>query len=178
MNDYNVNIDLKDVFNNPECVISVGHSQLIKWIEELTGTENNYLEAERVRKEISALKKLDNSLANKIKIKNKYNELYDFQFEPNLISVQFDKKQHFDNCCHSLIVNGQHFRRLYGTPGGLKMSTVLFISNLIYDEVIECFTYYNDFIQEKKIDLKFIDESLYELVRIYLNSIVEEVDNV
>lgn len=135
MNDYNVNIDLKDVFNNPECVISVGHSQLIKWIEELTGTENNYLEAERVRKEIRALKKLDNSLANKIKIKNKYNELYDFQFEPNLISVQFDKKQHFDNCCHSLIVNGQHFRRLYGTPGGLKMSTVLFISNSIYDEI-------------------------------------------
>ena len=79
MNDYDVHIDLKDVFNNPECVISVGHSQLIKWIEELTGTENNYLEAERLRKEIRALKKLDNSLANKIKIKNKYNELYDFQ---------------------------------------------------------------------------------------------------
>ena len=135
MNDYNVNIDLKDVFNNPECVISVGHSQLIKWIEELTGTENNYLEAERLRKEIKSLKKLDNSLANKIKIKNKYNELYDFQFEPNLISVQFDKKQHFDNCCNRLVVNGQSFRRLYGTPGGLKMSTVLFISDAIYEEV-------------------------------------------
>ena len=69
MNNYDVHIDLKDVFNNPECVISVGHSQLIKWIEELTGTENNYLEAERLRKEIRALKKLDNSLANKIKIR-------------------------------------------------------------------------------------------------------------
>ena len=135
MNDYNVRIDLKDVFNNPECVISVGHSQLIKWIEELTGTENNYLEADRLRKEIRALKKLDNSLANKIKIKNKYNELYDFQFEPNLISVQFDKKQHFDNCCCKLVVNGQNFRRLYGTPGGLKMSTVLFISDAIYEEI-------------------------------------------
>ena len=55
MNDYNVNIELKDVFNNPECVISVGHSQLIKWIEELTGTEDNYLEAEKLRKEIKAL---------------------------------------------------------------------------------------------------------------------------
>ena len=53
-----------------------------------------------------------------------------------------------------------------------------FTTQDIYDEVIECFTYYNDFIQEKKIDLKFIDESLYELVRIYLNSIVEEVGNV
>lgn len=135
MHDYDVHINLKDVFDNPECVISVGHSQLIKWIEELTGTENNYLEAERIRQEIRALKKLDSSVANKIKIKNKYNELYDFQFEPNLISVQFDKKQHFDNCCEKLIVNDMPFRRLYGTPGGLKMSTVLFISENIYDEV-------------------------------------------
>ena len=135
MNGYNVDINLKDVFNNPECVISVGHSQLIKWIEELTGTENNYLKAECVRKEIRALKKLDNSFANKIKIKNKYNELYDFQVEPNLISIQFDKKEHFDNCCRSVVVNGRHFRRLYGTPGGLKMSTVLFIDDSIHDEI-------------------------------------------
>ena len=135
MNNYNVNIELKDVFNNPECVISVGHSQLIKWIEELTGTENNYLAAERLRKEIRELKKLDNSIENKVKIKNKYNDLYGLQFEPNLISVQFDKKQHFDNCCQKLIVNGKNFRRLYGTPGGLKMSTVLFVSESIYADV-------------------------------------------
>ncbi len=135
MNDYNVNINLKDVFNNPECVISVGHSQLIKWIEELTGTENNYLETEKIRKEIRMLKKLGNYPENKINIKNKYDILYNLQFEPNLISVQFDKKSHFDNCCHKLIVNGKSFSRLYGTPGGLKMSTVLFINNDIYTEI-------------------------------------------
>ena len=43
MNNYDVKINLRDVINNPEVVISVGHSQLIKWIEDLTGTTNNNL---------------------------------------------------------------------------------------------------------------------------------------
>ena len=32
----------------------------------------------------------------------------------------------------------------------------------IYDEVVECFDFYNDFIKEKKIDLKLIDDDIYE----------------
>ena len=41
MNDYNIDIELNDAAKNSEVIISVGHSQLIKWIEDLTGTENN-----------------------------------------------------------------------------------------------------------------------------------------
>lgn len=44
----------------------------------------------------------------------------------------------------------------------------------IYDEVAECFNFYNDFIREKNVDLKVIDEGFYELVKQYLNMIVEE----
>ena len=135
MNDYNINIELSDVAYNSEVVISVGHSQLIKWIEELTGTENNYIDAERLRKEIRALKKQDNTPENQKEIKNKYNELYKLQFEDNLVSIQFDKKSHFNNCCKQLIINNKPFHRLYGTPGGLKMSTVLFINADIYNNI-------------------------------------------
>lgn len=135
MNNYNVNISLSDVACNSEIVISVGHSQLIKWIEDMTGTGDNYLKAEQVRKEIKYLKTLDNTRENKKSIKSKYDELYSLQFEPNLVSIQFDKKSHFDNCCKSLIINGELFHRLYGTPGGLKMSTVLFINSKLYPSV-------------------------------------------
>ena len=76
MNNYNVNISLSDVACNSEIVISVGHSQLIKWIEDLTNTSENYLKAEQVRKEIKYLKSLDNTKENKKKIKDKYDELY------------------------------------------------------------------------------------------------------
>ena len=46
----------------------------------------------------------------------------------------------------------------------------------IYNEVAECFDFYNDFIKEKKIDLREIEEGMYELVIQYLNMIVEEYD--
>ena len=140
MNNYDVDILLDDAAKNSEIIISVGHSQLIKWIEDLTGTENNYLKAEEVRKEIRFLKKQENTRENKKRIKAKYDELYLLQFEPNLVSVQFDKKSHFNNCCDRLIINGAPFRRLYGTPGGLKMSTVLFINAALYEQVYERIT--------------------------------------
>lgn len=135
MNNYNVNLDLRDIAYNSEIVISIGYSQLLKWIEEETNTINNYLYIQRIRKEIKELKQLHNTSDNQIAIKNKYDELYKYQFEENLVSIQFDKKSHFDKCCDQLIINGKRFRRLYGTPGGLKMSTVLFINSDIYDVI-------------------------------------------
>ena len=135
MNGYDVNIELNDAAKNSEIIISVGHSQLIKWIEELTNTEDNYLKAEALRKEIRQLKKQESTRESKREIKAKYDRLYELQFESNLVSVQFDKKSHFDKCCQKLIVNGKPFHRLYGTPGGLKMSTVLFISQELYEPI-------------------------------------------
>lgn len=46
----------------------------------------------------------------------------------------------------------------------------------IYDEVEECFNFYNDFIENKNVDLEKIDDGFYELVKTYLNMIVEEYD--
>lgn len=45
----------------------------------------------------------------------------------------------------------------------------------IYDEVEECFNFYNEFIEEKNVDLKTIDDGFFELVKEYLNIIVEEI---
>lgn len=46
----------------------------------------------------------------------------------------------------------------------------------IYDEVAECFDFYNDFIKERNVDLKEIDDGFYELVKEYLNIIVGEIN--
>lgn len=48
----------------------------------------------------------------------------------------------------------------------------------IYDEVEECFNFYNDFVKEKKMGLKLIDDGFFELVKEYLNMIVKEEYNV
>ena len=57
-----------------------------------------------------------------------------------------------------------------------KLVSKQFSTQDIYDEVAECFDFYNDFVREKQIDLKTIEEGMYELVMEYLNMIVEEYD--
>lgn len=60
-----------------------------------------------------------------------------------------------------------------------QLSTLVkeqFTTQDIYNEVAECFNFYNDFVKEKKLDLRQIEEGMYELVMQYLNIIVEEYD--
>lgn len=45
----------------------------------------------------------------------------------------------------------------------------------IYDEIVEVFDYYNDFIDKKGVDLKKIQDDFYEVTKEYLNQIVEEI---
>lgn len=144
MCDYNVNMDFDEAMsNNPNMVIAMGHSQLFKWIEDMYPyTIPDYAIEEQTKQKIKYTRKLGNTKENKKNIKELYSLLHKCQFEKNIVSIQFDKKKHFDNCCSKrddgspkLIINGQHFVRLYGTPGGLKMSTVLFINQKIYDQI-------------------------------------------
>lgn len=45
----------------------------------------------------------------------------------------------------------------------------------IFDEILEVIKYYNDFIEQKNIDLKPIPDEMADLVEIYINEVVEDV---
>lgn len=48
----------------------------------------------------------------------------------------------------------------------------------ILDETLEIYDFYNEFIEEKNINLKTIESQWYDLVELYLNEIVEGIKNV
>lgn len=43
----------------------------------------------------------------------------------------------------------------------------------IFDDIVETFSYYNDFIKEKDVDLKPIPDEMTELVEYYMNEVIE-----
>lgn len=45
----------------------------------------------------------------------------------------------------------------------------------IFDEIIETFSFYNDFIREKDVDLKLIPDEMTDLVKYYMNEVVNDV---
>lgn len=48
----------------------------------------------------------------------------------------------------------------------------------ILDETLEIYDFYNEFVEEKNINLKTIESQWYDLVELYLNEIVEGIKNV
>ena len=47
----------------------------------------------------------------------------------------------------------------------------------ICDDVLNCFDYYNDFIQEKQMNLPIVGETYYNMVVIVINALVGEMLN-
>lgn len=50
-----------------------------------------------------------------------------------------------------------------------------FDTQQLFDEIVVVFDYYNDFIQEKKIDMKKIPDEMIDLVEYYVNEVVKDV---
>ncbi len=48
----------------------------------------------------------------------------------------------------------------------------------IFDEIIETFNYYNDFVREKDIDLKLIPDEMVDLVEYYMNEVIKNVQTI
>ena len=139
---WNLNISLSEARDNEE-LITLGDSQLLRFIRRLTDMNYSESEISEVKDRIKELKKEKNNKANKEEIKRLYNKLDDMLYIKDYMAIVFDNKADFDRACgkQGFEVNGIKFKRLVGTTGGVKQNTVMFCSERIHkdlDELIEC----------------------------------------
>lgn len=119
-----------------EEVISLADSQVLRWIDELNGNTDSDLRAREVKAEIRRVRKEDNSPANRRTLKKLYAELDDIQFKPDYMCLIIDKEKDYRRACSGFSINGVKYRRLLGTNGGIKNSTIVFVSDRLADELI------------------------------------------
>ena len=133
---WNLNISILEARSNEE-LISVSNSQVIRWIDEMNGVSSATLETSvgEIRRELKRLKHLHSSVANKKEIKKLYTKLDNLQFIPEILEVVAANKKDFFRACKGFTVNGKKYKRLVGTPGGIKSQTIMFISENIYEEI-------------------------------------------
>lgn len=133
---WNLNISISEARSNEE-LISVSNSQVIRWIDEMNGVSSATLETSvgEIRRELKRLKHLHSSVANKKEIKKLYTKLDNLQFIPEILEVVAANKKDFFRACKGFTVNGKKYKRLVGTPGGIKSQTIMFISENIYEEI-------------------------------------------
>lgn len=132
---WNLTLPLNEARKSPGCVVSLSDSQVLTWINELNGTEDKDKRAQEIKKEIKFLKKQPNSLENKNAIAQKYDELYKLQFIEDYMCLIIDKNSDYDRANKGFFINGIKYRRFLATTGGVKMSTIVYVSERLYPEL-------------------------------------------
>lgn len=116
-------------------MISIADSQILRWIDEINGLNNADEKAREVKSEIKQIKKEQNSPANKRKIRSLYAELDEIQYKPDYLCLIIDKEKDYYRACRGFSINGIRYKRLLGTNGGIKNSTIVFVSERVVDEL-------------------------------------------
>lgn len=116
-------------------VISLADSQMLRWIDELNGVTDADVKAKEIKRQIRRIKEEPNSIQNKRRIKQLYSDLDSLQFKPDYMCLIIDKKKDYYRACRGFSINGISYKRLLGTNGGIKNSTIVFVSERLSDEL-------------------------------------------
>ena len=134
--DWDMKISLNEARENEE-LITLGDSQLLRFIRRLTDIDYSEEEISEVKQKIKQLKKEKNSKKVKNEIIELYNLLDKMLYIEDYIGVVFDNKADFDRATgkYGFKINGKKFKRLLATTGGVKANTVMFCSEDIHKEL-------------------------------------------
>lgn len=122
---------------NKNDIVALNDSQILRWICELNGIENLDAKVSELKKEIKIIKKQPKNKENKDKIKELYEKLYSLQYQKDYFCMIMNSDKDYDRANQGFKINGYKYRRLLGTNGGIKKSTITYIGENVFDEVVK-----------------------------------------
>lgn len=139
--DWDLSLRLEDVRKDSQMVVSLGSSQVLRWITEIQNRQDDDDIASLLKSEIRAIKKRENSSENKQHIRGLYKKLYETQFQPDYMMLVMDSVGDYRRALKGfqITVDGRtvKYRRLLGTTGSIKKSTIIFVNENIHEELMK-----------------------------------------
>lgn len=131
---WKLTLPLDEARRNDE-LVSLADSQILRWIDELNGIADADKAAREIKKQIKAVRKEPSSVQSKKTIRRLYAELDAIQFKPDYMCLVIDKEKDYYRACEGFSINGITYKRLLGTNGGIKNSTIVFVSERLQPEL-------------------------------------------
>jgi len=128
---WNLWLPLEEAMANGTDIVALSDSQVLRFIDEINN-KNTDLIAKGLKYKIKETKLKPYSIANKNKIQRLYTELYETQFQPDYMCVIMDNKADYLRANKGFSVNGIRYKRFLGTNGGIKNSTIVYVSERVY----------------------------------------------
>lgn len=145
-NNWHLTFKLSEIRKQPQLVVSLGSSQVLRWMPELTGRPDADLMASQIKQDIKYLKKQGNSAENKRQISQKYDELYELQFQPHYMMLVMDSPKDYRYAYkhgfsitidYGYKVETFEYKRFLGTAGSIKKSTIMFVDKNIHSKLMK-----------------------------------------
>ena len=134
---WNLTLSLQTAMKNKNDIVALNDSQILRWICELNGIENLDYEVSKLKREIKFIKKQPKSKENKDKIKELYDKLYSLQYQKDYFCMIMNSDKDYDKANQGFKINGYKYHRLLGTNGGIKKSTITYIGENVFDEIVK-----------------------------------------
>ena len=132
--DWNLTLPLKDAKRNDE-IVTLASNQVLRWIDELNGMDDSDERVANLKQELRDLRKEENSIAKRHRVRSIFSELDGLQYKPDYIELIIDKNKDYERACKGFTINGIGYERLLGTNGGIKNHTIVFISKRLAPEI-------------------------------------------
>lgn len=129
-----LDLPLEEAYRNDE-VIGLADSQVLRWVDELNGLTDANEQVQALRATIRELRSEARSVQTKRKIRECFQSLDDLQFKPDYMFLVINRKSDYRRACKGFSINGVKYKRLVGTNGGIKNSTIVFVSERLSDEL-------------------------------------------
>ena len=143
---WDLTLKLNEIRKQSQLVVSLGSSQVLRWMPELTGQPDMDAIASKIKQDIKILKRNGNTPENKRAISKKYDELYKLQFQQNYMMLVMDSPKDYKYACkHGFSITIDYgdekktvrYKRFLGTAGSIKKSTIMFVNEEIHNELMK-----------------------------------------
>ena len=124
--------------DRPDSIVALNDSQILRWIDEFNNTTDSDSKAKEIKRKMREVRKRKRSAESRALIRNLYRMLYEIQYQKDYLCVIMDSNKDYDLLNeHGFKVNGISYQRLLGTNGGIKNSTIVYVSKNLHDRIQE-----------------------------------------
>ena len=134
-NKYNLNLSFYECLKS-NLIISLADSQMLRSIRDITGKKIDREQLEEWWQERDSLKKKKNSKANRQKIKELQDKIYDMMYIPEYITVVMESIKDYERIFKKgFYFNGKLYKRMSCSASQARVSTVVFVEDSIREEL-------------------------------------------
>lgn len=135
-NGWDIELDIQKA-RKAEMLVTLASSEVIRFIDDIVDSGFSEKKVKKLKSSIKQAKNKKSTIKPKREISNLYKELNNMLLVEDYVVVVMNNDKQYDRAVEGFKINGNIYKRLLSTSGGVKNSAIIFTREDIKDELLE-----------------------------------------